>query len=172
VPEPILDCPGIMPSVGQSIAASMPQHVAVNRKVEAGAHANALDQSIGGIRCERAVPLGGKDLARVRELPLELAERPNLVPSERVNARLTVLCPPDMERCRSAELDLRPFRVAELGRPEPVPVGDEDQGRVPMAMAALAGGADESFDLGGGEILPRAQFAIGRTLGKLTPCSN
>jgi hypothetical protein len=48
-----------------------------------------------------------------------------------------------MQRCRSAELDLRPFQVADLGRPKSMPVGDEDQGRVTMAVASFAGGADE-----------------------------
>jgi hypothetical protein len=61
----------------------------------------------------------------------------------------------------TAELHLRPFQVAEFDRPKPMPIGDEDQGRVSMAMAAFTGDADKRFDLGGGQVLTGAQFAIG-----------
>jgi hypothetical protein len=53
VSKPILDCPGIVAGVGQGVAAAMPQHVAVNREMKAGALADALDQPIGGIGRER-----------------------------------------------------------------------------------------------------------------------
>ena len=69
MPEPILDGTGVVAGVGQSVTAAMPQHVAVHRKVEAGARADALDQSIGGVGRERTAALGRKDVARVRELP-------------------------------------------------------------------------------------------------------
>jgi hypothetical protein len=91
VPEPVLDYPGVVPLVCQRVAAGMPQHVDVNREVKAGALANALDQSIGCIRRERTVPLGRKDIARVRKLPVKLAQRPDLVPPERVTRFLPVL---------------------------------------------------------------------------------
>jgi hypothetical protein len=47
----------------------MAQHVAVDRKGEAGAFANALYKTIDGVRCERPATLGGKNEGRVKELP-------------------------------------------------------------------------------------------------------
>ena len=85
--EPILNCSRVMAGIGQGVAAGVAQHVDVNFEREACALANALDQSIGGIRCERAVTLGGKDVTRVRKLPLELAQCPDFVSTQRVNAR-------------------------------------------------------------------------------------
>jgi len=39
-------------------------------------------------------------------------------------------------------------------------IGDEDQRRITMPIAAAAGGADELFDLGRREILARADSAV------------
>jgi hypothetical protein len=41
--KPILNCPRIVPRIGQRIAAGVPQHVNVNLEWEAGAPADALD---------------------------------------------------------------------------------------------------------------------------------
>jgi hypothetical protein len=54
MPEPVPNGAGVMAGVGQGVAAAMPQHVGVHGEVEAGACPDALDQSIGGIRRERA----------------------------------------------------------------------------------------------------------------------
>jgi len=86
-----------MAGVGKGVAAAMPQHARMYGEIEAGTSADALDQSIGGIRCERGAALGRKDVARIRELPAKLAQCPDLVPSERMNARLPVLGAPDMQ---------------------------------------------------------------------------
>jgi hypothetical protein len=53
-----------------------------------------------------------------------------------------------------------------------VPVGDEGQGRVSMAVAALARGPDERFDLGEGQVLALAYFATGGAAGKLPAWSH
>jgi hypothetical protein len=52
VPEPVLNGAGVMAGVGQGVAAAVPQHVGVDGEIEAGARADALDQSIGGVRRE------------------------------------------------------------------------------------------------------------------------
>jgi len=79
VPKPILDGAGVVASVGQGVAEAMPQHVAMNREIKAGAPTDALDQPIGGVWRERTAALGREDVARVRDLPVELAQRPDLV---------------------------------------------------------------------------------------------
>jgi hypothetical protein len=56
--EPILNCPRVVPFVGQGVAAGMPQHVHVNLEREAGAFADALDQAMDGIGREWRAALG------------------------------------------------------------------------------------------------------------------
>jgi len=67
---------------------------------EAGTVANALNQPIDGVWCERAAPLGREDEATILELP---AECPDLVAPQRMDARLAILDAADMQRGRAAE---------------------------------------------------------------------
>jgi hypothetical protein len=60
--EPILDCSRIIASIGQGVAASVPEHVGVNLVGESGARASALNKPIDGVRGERAAALSGKDV--------------------------------------------------------------------------------------------------------------
>ena len=60
--QPVLNCPCIMPRIGQRVAAGVPQHVDVNLEWKAGALADALDQAIDGIRGERSAALSFKDV--------------------------------------------------------------------------------------------------------------
>jgi hypothetical protein len=53
------------------------------------------------------------------------------------------------------EFDLMPLQVAQLGGPEPVAVGQQNHGRVAVAVATmLARGLDQPLDLTAGEITP------------------
>jgi hypothetical protein len=61
MPEPVLNGASVVPGVGQGVAAALPQHVRVHGEIEAGARADALDQSIGGIWLERGSALSRKD---------------------------------------------------------------------------------------------------------------
>ena len=83
--QPVLNCPRVVASVRQCVAASMPEHVGVNLEVEAGALTNALDQAINCIGRERAVPLRREDEAAVGELPAKLAQCADLVAAQRMN---------------------------------------------------------------------------------------
>src|ERR1700756_2709825 len=49
VAEPVLNCPRVVPLVGQGIAAGVPQHVDVNFEREAAALADPFDQAINSI---------------------------------------------------------------------------------------------------------------------------
>ena|SRR6476660_4895874 len=107
--KPILQRPRIMPRIGQGIAARMPKHVTVNREGKACTLADPLDQPINGVGRERTAALGRKDEAALGELPAQLAQCPDFITAQRVNAGLAVLDAPDVQRRRPAELDLRPL---------------------------------------------------------------
>ena len=46
----------------------------------------------------------------------------------------------------SVELHLRPFQIADLGSPQPVPEGDQDQGSVRVTVAAVLGRLHEPLN--------------------------
>jgi hypothetical protein len=79
-----------------------------------------------------------------------------------MRARLAVLGATDVECGGVAELDLRSLEAGDVAGAETTSISDENEGRIPMPMAAAAGGADEPLDLGGGrEILAGAQRGVG-----------
>jgi hypothetical protein len=60
------------------------------------------------------------------------------------------------------KIDLRPAKTAKLGSAEPVPIGQQDRASIPGAIpASLARSVDQPFDLGLGQILPRAVRGVG-----------
>jgi hypothetical protein len=86
----------------------------------------------------------------------------DLVTAKRVNRWLAVLGPPNMQRCRAAKLDLRPFQVANLRCPKTMPEADQDQRRVPMTIAALARRFRQLLDFLRRQVFPRPELGIGR----------
>src|SRR5262249_24944031 len=60
------------------------------------------------------------------------------------------------------EVHLRPLEAAELAHTQAVPVGEQDHGRVPVAVApALASDFDELIHLGFGQVLPGSEIGVG-----------
>ena len=115
--KPILQRPRIMPRIRQSVPAGMPKHVDVHREVEAGSRTNAFDQPIDGVRCN------GPPRSVAKTKPLSGDCRRNSRSARTSSPRsgctdwLAVLDAPDVKGCRSAEFDLRPFQIANLGSP-------------------------------------------------------
>src|SRR5450631_2202140 len=64
-----------------------------------------------------------------------------------------------MEHC-AVEVDLVPAQVADLGRPQPVPEGEQDHGRVTMAMPVALGGLDHCLDLARRQVLSSPEFGV------------
>jgi hypothetical protein len=81
-------------------------------------------------------------------LPLEPGEGPQLAALDRVRAWSAILDPPDVEH-RAVEVDLVP---TDLGRPEAVPVGQQDHGGVAVTVSVALRGLDECLDLVGSEV--------------------
>src|SRR3974390_3303256 len=57
---------------------------------------------------------------------------------------------------------LLPSQRAQFGRSEAMPVGEQDHGRVPVAMAVAAGSLHKPFDLTVGQVLPLAVMHVGQ----------
>jgi hypothetical protein len=84
-----------------------------------------------------------------RAFPMKPPQRPQLVALDRGRARRAVLDPADVEQ-RAVEVDQVPTQIADLGGPEAVPVGEQDHGRVTMAVPVASGGLEQGLDLAGG----------------------
>jgi hypothetical protein len=98
-------------------------------------------------------------------VPLEPAQGPEFIALDRVRARRAVLDPADVEH-GAVEVDLVPSEVADLGRPQAVPVSEEHHGRVSVAVPVSPRGLNQPLDLAGGEVLP------GPEVGVLRPSRN
>jgi hypothetical protein len=59
--EPSLDCPGVVPLVGERVPAGMAEHVRVRLQLEAGGTRCPLDHPSEAGRGERRSPLTDKD---------------------------------------------------------------------------------------------------------------
>src|SRR5262249_44578657 len=102
--EPVLDQPRVMPGVGYGIAAGVAQHMGVDPKRQLGPLADGLHKAIDGVSRERPAALSLEDKG-TRRVPLQLAEHAQLVASDRVDCRLAVLGPADVQRRIAAPLD-------------------------------------------------------------------
>jgi hypothetical protein len=57
------------------------------------------------------------------------------------------------------EVDGIPAQCHRLGHPQPMPIGDQHDGRLPMAVAVMAGGSDQAINLID-EVLARAELGV------------
>jgi hypothetical protein len=76
-----------------------------------------------------------------------------------MRARGAVLDPADMEHA-AFEIDLIPTKVADLGRPQPVPEGEQDHGGVAVTVPVALGRLDQLPDLVGREVLAGPQLDV------------
>jgi len=90
--EPSLDCPGIVPLVGEDIGTGVAKHVRVRLQFEAEPFAGRpLDHSGKAGRRERRAALTHEDEGRRGTLTLLAAQRTQLIPLQRMYARRPAL---------------------------------------------------------------------------------
>jgi hypothetical protein len=73
--------------------------------------------------------------------------------------RGAVLDPADVQGC-AGEVNLVPTQVADLGSPQPVPVGEEDHRRVTMAVTVVPRGLEQGLDLAWGQVLSGPELGV------------
>jgi hypothetical protein len=109
--EPSLDCPSVVPLVGEGVATGVAEHVRVRLQFEARRSSHPLDHPGKAGRGERRSPLADEDKRRRLAFPLEPAQGSELVAAQGMGARRAVLDPTHMQH-RRTELDLVPAEVA------------------------------------------------------------
>ena len=117
-----------MPGLGQRKAARMAQHMRMDAEAEPSRHAGAGNQLVDAVAGEGFAALGDKD----RTIPVQAAQSPQLIASNGMRGRLAVLGPADVE-LMGRKIDGAPIQGARLRNPQPMPVHDKDQRRIPRA---------------------------------------
>lgn len=137
--------PGILPVVRQFVSDRMPQHVRMHRKGQLGHYPRPPRHPQEPSHCDRRPGLGHE---HVQACPLEWPQGPQLRAVQGVHARDPALGPVYMQPA-VPEIDLGPARLAELSGAEPMPIGQQDRGSVPRAIAStFASRLDQLLDFG------------------------
>jgi hypothetical protein len=108
------------------------KHVRMRLELKACAGGGTLDHSGKAGGREWGSALTDEDEGRRRTLAVEPTQCPKLVADQRVRARSPVLDPPHVKHS-PVEVDLVPAQVADLGRPQPVTKGEQDNTNSPQA---------------------------------------
>src|SRR5712672_146928 len=120
MPQPPLDRPGIVPLVGERIAAGVAKHVRVSLRFEAETSAGRTLHHPGKARGrEWRAALTDEDERRRLALTLQPAKRTQLIALKGMGALGPALDPQDVQD-GTVEGHLVPTQVADLGRPQPV----------------------------------------------------
>src|SRR5215831_10121727 len=142
----VLDRSGVPPIVGQLVAARVAQHMAADLKREARRLASAHNHALVTSHAQGCQALRGEHVAPGLPLPLQAAQGAELAPTDRVDARLPALGAAHMQLA-SPEIDIVPAQGDKLAGAQPVAVGEQDRGCVPMTPTVAAGGVHELVDL-------------------------
>src|SRR5262245_21022225 len=147
----------------------MAQHVRMNWEGKFGQFPSPTDHFEEPVPGHRPAAFGVEDVAALQVLPSQLAQGPDFLAGEWVRAIDAVLGPPDMDAA-TIELDHVPGLLAQFAGAQPVAVGDQDGGRVAVAVPGmLAGGILETVDLLRGQIFPLPQIGIAQPAWRNCP---
>jgi hypothetical protein len=116
VAEVMLQRAGVVAVIGQLEAAGVPQHVWMDGKRHLGGLAEPYHEMMEAHRADWSATLGNEHMGFARVLTPQLAQRADLIATNRMDARRAVLGSADMQPT-GIKLDLLPFQVAHLRSP-------------------------------------------------------
>ena len=140
VPEVVLNRPGVVALVRELEAAGVAEHVRVDRKAEPRGSTRPRDDLTNGRIGQRPPSLRGEDVGRRWIVALHAPKGPELGATERVRRRHAVLEPCDVHEAL-AQVELIPTQRDQLADAEAMPIAEQDERRVAVAMPAGAAGA-------------------------------
>src|SRR6516225_6679095 len=107
-------------------------------------------------------------------LPLKPAQGPQLPAGQWMDRLGAAFEPPDMQAAMG-EVDGVPAQRHQLGRPRPVPVGDQHHGGIAVAVAILPASIDQAGNLAISEVLAGADLGVtfaARRVWAIANCPN
>src|SRR5262249_47845397 len=132
----------------------------MDREWQPGGLAKPLNELLGAVNRQGRLALAEEQKAAVLAiLADQLPDQAQLVPSQPVDAWRAVLGPTDVQR-GGLEVELLDRQGDELGDPQCVAIGQEDQEFIPDRVAFLARGLPQALDLRLGQVFARPKSAI------------
>lgn len=161
VPQVVLDRSRIVAVVREFVPAAVAEHVGMDRKAESRLLPRPGEELPEPRRRERAAPLARKYIGSVgRPFPLQFPQGPEFRPPQGMDARRPPLHPVDVEHS-PREVHLIPAQRDEFRHPQAVPVREEDEGGVAVAVAPPPlRRLHQEFHLALGEVFAAAAVAV------------
>lgn len=159
--EVVLDGAGVMAVVGELETAPVPEHVRMNRKSQRRFLPGARQHLAEPGRRHRPAPLGQKHIgAAGRPFPFQPPQRPQLGTAQGMDAGRAPLDPVDLEQ-PLFQVDLVPAQRHQLRHAQAVAVGQQDHGRVAVAVPSpRLGRPHQLLHFACSEVLATAAFAV------------
>lgn len=160
MPQVKLNGAGIAPVIGELETGAVPQHVRMNRERQTGLPPGSRhDLPEGGIG-EGTFAFGDERVRCLWIKPCDFPQGADLRRVQGVGAGGTVLSPTHVQQAL-LEVDLVPAEADKFAHSQPVPVGDEDHGAVPLPMpAGFPRRIANELDLGLGEVLAGTKLCV------------
>ena len=167
MPEIGLHSAGVVAIICQLVAAGVPQHVRMHRERQTAFRAAAVDQPPDTNRRHRCLEFAPEDVTTFGMLTAKAAQRPQPVADNRVHRGLAILHPVDVH-VASVEIDLVPGQGAQFADVQTMPVGDEDQCRVAVAVSAtlVRGLTQATYKSAGSETRTLGYYRSSRKLAR------
>src|SRR6266478_8858283 len=127
VTEIMLNCPRVVPIIGELVAAGMPQHLAVDQERETSSLAGTGDHPLIARNAQWRTPFGNEDVD-ARGFPLQPAQRSQLPRGQWLPSAYTALGAPHVQR-RGLPIDVIPTQAHKLACAQPMAVCQQDCGR-------------------------------------------
>jgi len=148
VPEIGLERAGVVTLVGELESAGVSKHVQMDRERHLGSLTKPRDHAPEADRRHRRVALAHEHVTSRFLLALQTAQGAKLDAGQGMHTRVTVLRPGDVQATVN-EVNLLPSKRAKFGSLQAVPVGQQDHGRVPVAVAVAVAGDLHGFNSDG-----------------------
>ena len=161
MPQVVLNGAGVVAVVCQFEPAAVPEHVGMDGKTHGGLFPRPRQELPKPRRRHGSPALAREDIRPTgRPFPLQFSECPNFWATQRMHARRPPLHAVHMKH-PLFQVHLIPTERHQFRHPQPVPVRQENQGRVPVAVPpSRLGRAHQLFHLALGEVLAAAAVAV------------
>jgi hypothetical protein len=161
VSQVVLDGAGILAVVRQFKAGGMPEHMGMDGHPQLSCLTSAGYQLSKGGGGHWGLPFGDEHIRGLWVIPPKVAQRPKFGAAQGLGARQAVLAPARMQQSLMQVHLLAP-QGHQVRHTQPVPIGQQDHGGIPVAMASqVFGGSHQPVDFGWRQVFSAASLGIG-----------
>jgi hypothetical protein len=140
----------------------MAEHVRVYREGELRGRSRTRDEFTNVARRHRSATFGNKQIRAIRPFTPQLAKGTKFGTSKGMSGWDTFLKTLNGEKA-CLQVKLLPTQADCFTDTKSMPVHDQEESAISVAVAAGGSGSQQRFDLGGSEILAGSRFAVAST---------